>query len=558
MEAKFRSIRQLFNEPGAKFEVPPYQRGYEWGKKEFQDLWLDLQRLGDTTNQHYLGNIILLEKNSSELFEIVDGQQRMVTISLFLMAIRDQTIVGNKKDRRIDDIINSYRSADKERRLILNDDDAEQSFQNIWSGAVQEASGNIRKAYDYYSDEVDDLAEHEAEQLLKSIVNKLGVVRTLCSDNSLAYTIFQSQNERGKDVEPHVLAKSRIYGAADDLDNQRDIKKAKGQWDKIYRTLGSELSGTRWSNDNIKIRRPVSQILLQANVDLPFRIDKSDLYRNFEEVLTSFDNAVEFVDWFDDHMDDYLQITSGQYDVTARDLSNGAIRNLQYFNSGSNQAEVLSHTLYREIDDSDMLKEYLRLAATISMRFQLADVSSSEKGDAIYRVAASVREAEDNRAIRRILRKAAVEETPENGEIIENLKSNPMNYGGPYQFRTLLTLVGLEEDRRGALRVDLNNLHIDHVAPRRIPKDSSYSRWRKQIDEEEFSDVKNLLGNLTLLLPSDHNSIEEENFSAKQAVYNKSDLKIAQEVADYDGWTVENIRERTERLAKDAADKWSV
>ena len=205
-----------------------------------------------------------------------------------------------------------------------------------------------------------------------------------------------------------------------------------------------------------------------------------------------------------------------------------------------------------------MLKEYLRLAATISMRFQLADVSSSEKGDAIYRVAASVREAEDNRAIRRILRKAAVEETPENGEIIENLKSNPMNYGGPYQFRTLLTLVGLEEDRRGALRVDLNNLHIDHVAPRRIPKDSSYSRWRKQIDEEEFSDVKNLLGNLTLLLPSDHNSIEEENFSAKQAVYNKSDLKIAQEVADYDGWTVENIRERTERLAKDAADKWSV
>ena len=77
--------------------MPPYQRGYEWGKKEFQDLWLDLQRLGDTTNQHYLGNIILLEKNSSELFEIVDGQQRMVTISLFLMAIRDQTIVGNKK-----------------------------------------------------------------------------------------------------------------------------------------------------------------------------------------------------------------------------------------------------------------------------------------------------------------------------------------------------------------------------------------------------------------------------------------------------------------------------
>lgn len=97
MEAKFRTIRQLFSKPGAKFEVPDYQRGYEWSKKEFEDLWLDIQRVGSNVDQHYLGNIILLEKQRGQVYEIVDGQQRMVTVSLLVMAIRDQTIVGTSQ-----------------------------------------------------------------------------------------------------------------------------------------------------------------------------------------------------------------------------------------------------------------------------------------------------------------------------------------------------------------------------------------------------------------------------------------------------------------------------
>jgi hypothetical protein len=557
MEARFRTVRELFNKPGAKFTVPGYQRGFEWGKKEFEDLWLDINRIGDKVDRHYLGNIILLEKERGETFEIVDGQQRMVTLSLLLMAVRDSMVVGEKDDKRVTQVVNSYPKAEPEQRIELHDEAANEAFRNIWRGAVDEASGAVSTAYDYYLDKLQDLSDTEIDNLTQDIVTRLEVVETQCSDVSLAYTIFQSQNERGKEVSPHILVKSRVYGAAEELDTKQRRMEAKRRWDHIYNLLEEELGGARWTNNEMKVRRPMSQILLSADTDMPFRIDKSDLYRNFEQALANYDDVVEFVDWFQDEVDQYLKLTSGQYDVSGNGYSNGTVRNLQYMNASSTQAEVLSQALCRRVEDEGMLKEYLRLASVIGMRHELAGSSSKETQDPMFKAASKVREAENNKAIRRILRKAAVEETPDDGEIVQNLKSNQMNYRGAWQFRTLLTLVGLEENRQEALRVELGKLHIEHIAPRRLAEDSTYSRWRRAIDEDEFDDAKNLLGNLTLLLPEEHGSLNEENFNSKRATYGNSDLEIAAEINDYDDWNIESIRDRTERLAKEAANVWS-
>jgi len=557
MEARFRTIRELFNKPGAKFIIPGYQRGYEWGRKEFEDLWLDLRRIGDKVDRHYLGNIILLEKERGETFEIVDGQQRMVTLSLLLMAIRDSTFIGERDDKRVTDIINTYPMSEAEQRLQLYDDETNESYENVWTGAVDEAAGRVSDAYQYYTERLQSLGEEEISNLVQDIVTRLEVVETQCNDVSLAYTIFQSQNERGKEVSPHILIKSRVYGAAEELNNRQDRIEVKKRWEHIYDLLRDELGGSRWRNDKIKVRRPMAQILLHADTEMPFRIDKGDLYRNFEQVLVGYGDVVEFVEWFQKEVDQYLEISSGQYDISGRGYSSNVIRRLQYLNASSTQAEVLSHTLCRRVEDQDRLNEHLRLAGVIGMRHQLAGSSSKKRQDKIYRASSKVREAETEQAIRRTLRDMAINHTPDDGEIVENLKANPMNYQGPWQFRTLLTLVGLEEGRQEALRVELSKLVIEHIAPRRLSEDSNYSRWRRTIDEDEFDDVKNLLGNLTLLLPEEHGSLKEHNFDSKRSVYGNSDLEIAEELADYDKWTIEKIQERTERLAKEATSTWS-
>jgi hypothetical protein len=561
MRAEFKPVRELFAKTGARFEVPGYQRGYEWKQKERRDLWLDVQRIGEEVDQHYLGNIILLKTDSAgRVYEIVDGQQRITTLTLLVMAIRDTKPFQNDTeiDRRIEEVISTYPQGDEERRLRLNDQDNDDDLHHIWRRAPDEARGDIRDTYNYFQNRLQGLQEHEVQSLLNNILDRLRVVETTCRDTSLAYTVFQSQNERGKEVSPHVLAKSRIYAAAEDLDNPQAVTK---RWEHIYRTLQENLGGSRWGHNDLKIRRPLSQILLHAPTQTPMQIERSELYRKFEQILNSYGDVTDFVGWVDDEVDTYLNLTSNRYDVDGRGLPTKATRWLQYLNSSSNQAEVLSLSIFEKVDETerpDALAEYFRLAAIIGMRMELGGMNATEKPDVLYSAADQVREVDEHTAIRRLLQEIAVNETPEDGEIIEHLKSNQMNYGGPWQFRTLLTLASIEEARRGPLRLELSELHIDHVAPRRIPEDTNYHRWRKQIDEDEFVEKRNLLGNLTLLDPEAHGSLKEEHFDHKRSVYTNSDIRLAEGIADYDKWDIDAIEERTERLAKELNEFWSI
>jgi len=556
MEARFKPIRSLFGRRGAQFEVPEYQRGFEWDEKNFEDLWADLQRIGGRVNKHYLGNIILLGQEGDDKFEIVDGQQRMVTISILMMAIRDSENVPDPEDKRIDDVINCYPSNQVRRRLHLHDDDCDRYFQNLWEGNSTEIGGNIETAYDFYSNKVKRLDSEQISQLLSNIVEDLRVVETISQDTSLAYMIFQSQNERGLEVNPEVLIKARVFGEAERLDSPTAEKEVKGRWKQIYRRLDNNLESPRFS-ESYRIRRPMTQILLNSDITTPTEIDKSALYRTFDETLQDYGDVQELVEWFDSTLDIYMEITSSDYDVRARDLSQDTRRNIQYFNAASSHAETLSLSILEQTEKKDRLKENFRLAATLAMRMMLAGYRSSARKKAVHGASREIRRGGD---IRDAIIKRINEVGPTNAEIQEHLKANNLSIRGQWRFRTLLILVGIEEERRGPLRMELDNLHIEHIAPRNTfgENNSSYTAWRRNLDEDQFSDVKDTIGNLVLLEPSDHARLDESSFTSKRNVYSNSDIKTAEEISTYDEWNVENIVDRSEYLANELASKWSI
>ncbi|MEM9488860.1 MAG: DUF262 domain-containing protein, partial [Myxococcota bacterium] len=73
---------------GKHYAVPPYQRDYSWGEEQWEDLWLDLEaldRTGDRDRQHYMGTLVLQEEQTDH-FQIIDGQQRLATLSILVIA----------------------------------------------------------------------------------------------------------------------------------------------------------------------------------------------------------------------------------------------------------------------------------------------------------------------------------------------------------------------------------------------------------------------------------------------------------------------------------------
>jgi hypothetical protein len=399
----------------------------------------------------------------------------------------------------------------------------------------------------------------EVEEVKSKVANRLEVVETISNDSSLAYMVFQSQNERGKEVEPHILAKARIFGEADGLDDEEEKREVKGRWQEMYRRLENEL-GTPRFREQYRVRRPLSQILVTSENPTPPKIDPGSLYRNFDQTLQNSDDVLDFVEWFDGKVDDYLELTSSKYEVSSRRLPSEAVRELKYINSVSTHAEILTLSILDNTEDEDLLGYYFNLASTLGMRMQLGNPATRDKRDAIYSTAREVRESDN---IRGTLREAVNNKTPTDTEIIEHLKANPVTVIGEWGFRPTLYLASIEEERRTApLRVDISDLHLEHIAPRRTFKDSSrYSEWQRDlssVDGEEFEEYKNLLGNLTLLSPRDHGSLDESSFRRKKNTYQNSDMRVTEELEDYEEWNTEKIEERTKRLARELAEKWSV
>lgn len=235
MEARFKTIRQLFARPGVQFEVPDYQRGYEWEQKHLEDLWNDLQRIGEGVDFHYFGNIILRRKDGGSKFEIVDGQQRMITLSLLMMAIRDSPNIDVEGDRRFDNILYCYKADERERKIIYADKDSkfEAQFSRIWNKNGENSEGSMRDAYDFCRKQVQGISEDGLNELADKVGDNLRVVETIADDTRIAYMIFQSQNERGTEVTPEILAKARIFGEAEQLAESQK-QQVIGRWNSVY------------------------------------------------------------------------------------------------------------------------------------------------------------------------------------------------------------------------------------------------------------------------------------------------------------------------------------
>jgi uncharacterized protein with ParB-like and HNH nuclease domain len=73
---------------GRSYRVPPFQRDYSWKEEHWEDLWLDLLDLtARRSTQHYMGSLVLMQNENPEEFTIIDGQQRMATLSILILCV---------------------------------------------------------------------------------------------------------------------------------------------------------------------------------------------------------------------------------------------------------------------------------------------------------------------------------------------------------------------------------------------------------------------------------------------------------------------------------------
>ena len=94
-------LLEFMGMPDVQFVIPVYQRVYSWTERQCEELWADLQRAGSTGKAHFIGTILYIEEDGQDAptrrLDLIDGQQRMATLTLLLLAFRNASRDGKVK-----------------------------------------------------------------------------------------------------------------------------------------------------------------------------------------------------------------------------------------------------------------------------------------------------------------------------------------------------------------------------------------------------------------------------------------------------------------------------
>ncbi len=207
-----------------QFVIPIYQRVYSWGKEHCEQLWDDIIKTGgnDQMNGHFIGSIVFVQDgiyttNYNELL-IIDGQQRLTTITLLFIALRDHL---NDEDELLEKfsrqkiqnryLINSDEKGDKKFRLILSEPDKDTLLSLIDEDRRKPSEPSLKimenfKLFEEWIRKNTDKLETIFKGLEKLIVVEISLERG--KDNP--QLIFESMNSTGKDLTQTDLIRNYI------------------------------------------------------------------------------------------------------------------------------------------------------------------------------------------------------------------------------------------------------------------------------------------------------------------------------------------------------------
>lgn len=256
-------VMEMFNRK--VYNIPRNQRKYVWTKTNWQELFDDIMAVVDGKIQsHFIGSIVLEEKpmkNGLPQFLIIDGQQRAITLTIFLTSImywmkkldlKDDfngtlPYVVAKDDKNQNVIMvtadNNGSLESIIRAVVFGDDDSikKASVTSIIEGNLSNISDkNIGNAFKFFINEISDKYEtigngQEFLIKLRNAVREITFVNITATTEEDSYTIFEILNARGLDLEDHELLKNYIMRF---IRPDADRDKAKATWQNIEAMLG--------------------------------------------------------------------------------------------------------------------------------------------------------------------------------------------------------------------------------------------------------------------------------------------------------------------------------
>jgi len=263
-EAKENTMGKVLNK--VIFDIPRNQRRYVWDKDNWRDLYEDIIFSISENKPHFMGSIVLeqtAEKHDLTYYTIIDGQQRISTITFAIIAIM-KLFYERSMDDAFEGTVSYLQSKNnRNQKLHILNSDYHISISSFVSGILSIEDRDISissfvdthtlsKARDkrigeaikyFYStikDEIENVDDpNERLIAIRDAILDIAVVKIVSSSEEDSYTIFEILNARGLDLEPHELLKNFIMRYIQPVELRDD---AKAKWEEMESAVGSAMN----------------------------------------------------------------------------------------------------------------------------------------------------------------------------------------------------------------------------------------------------------------------------------------------------------------------------
>lgn len=551
MDARKGNIFEILN-GNKQFLIPVYQRYYSWDIEQCRRLWNDIVDMQKRNKAgHFVGSIVNIAEQAMptgvQKYMIIDGQQRMTTLTLLLLALRDYAIQHPEdttiNSRRIDNMLlkNEYEVGDERYKLLLTETDRDILIRLVESKPIPDGTkSRLIDNYKFFSGKIADRDLHPAE--IYESIGKLQIVNiTLDRTMDDAQAIFESLNSTGKELSESDLIRN-------------------------YVLMGLEPSEQTYVYEHLW--RPMEQLFVYETQDSVM----DSFFRHYLTMkLTRIPKQGRVYEEFKLY---HLNCEFGTIRELCQDLLNYAKFYTDIVFKRSNNAEL--KRLYEDIVDlrmevsypfllkvhndcaegtitEDNLKEILRLCISYVLRRSICDIPTNSMNKTFATLRNSIRPDDYMNSVKAFfVLQDTYKEFPDNDKFMAAFMSRDI-----YTMRARNYILSRLENFGNKAPIIIENYTIEHI----MPQNTSLSPgWQHDLGvnwKEIQKAYIHTIGNLTLT--AYNSEMSDRPFMDKMNMpggFKESALRLNAYLVKLTEWNEDHIKERAQQLAAKAVQIW--
>lgn len=571
MKANDTTIKALI-EGVKQFVIPVYQRTFAWNPDERKTkamtvvkMWDDISDLLDVEDSetHFFGSIVTMPISSgaSEVskYIVIDGQQRLISSSLLLAAIRDVAKGLKFEDtspyvhfvEKLEEnfLFNRLREEDEKYKIVPTKYDRYFYFRILTKGDVGYSSDKLVRAFRYFLNQVkqqtkdlkdpNDAAKY-LESLQNTLLKRLRIVDVKLDAEDDPHDVFESLNYTGIPLSNWDLVRNYI------LMHYREPKLQEEKYTSIISPI----------EENVGYE---SENFLRHFISMNGKVTTSrNIYNSFKSLLPESNNADGIETW--DHKIDELSVVSEIYSklIDTSEIEDVGIRNLVNFTIS--RLKITTHfpllmRLFKLFQDGAIEKEQLKtsvkeIASYLLRRSTIYGTQGLNK----FFPSIVLSLNSDPMAVLHSSFSTGYYSAPDDRRFESYLLQNDVGYTDREVIKYLLFKLEQSNNKEAP---PLKDIQLEHIMPQTLNEE-----WKNDLGED-WADIHssylNKLGNLTI---TGYNQ-ELQNFAfgrkkSGEKGYENSSIKMTKELAAFEKWGKEEIEERGKKLAKELVGMWKI